>query len=226
MEEYLQKNLEYYNQGYEAENVEGWVFRPFGRIFKQRLGIDGSKGEKVLDFGCGSGASLRYLKSKGFDVYGVDISEVDINRAKSRLSDIKDHFQIIDPKPVPGQIFHGGDFDIIISIQTLYFMNRTDMNIAIDNLYNQLKKGGYIYATMISSKTYYYKHSKEDKDGLRNVTFDNGRIKYENLYCQFFDSADEVNAVFKKFTGLFSGYYAYDWGDGDEVHFTFVGRKD
>ncbi|MDX1959909.1 MAG: class I SAM-dependent methyltransferase [Leptospiraceae bacterium] len=225
MEEYLEKNLEYYNKGYEAENVEGWVFRPFGRIFNQRLGITGERGEKVLDFGCGSGASLRYLKSKGFNVYGVDISEVDINRAKSRMPDIRDNFQVIDPKPKSDQIFFGGEFDIVISIQTLYFLNKTDMNIVIDNLYNQLKKGGYIYVTMISAKTYYYKHSVESVDGLRKINYDNGRIKYDNLYCQFYQSQEEVNKIFSIFKKLFEGYYAYDWGDGDEEHFTFVGQK-
>src|SRR5436190_24196902 len=99
MDTYLEKNKEYYDKGYDAENVESYVFRAYGRIFKHDFGLDGSKGEKVLDFGCGSGASLKFLKSKGFNVHGVDISEIDIRRAQSRMPDIKDHFVVIPPKP-------------------------------------------------------------------------------------------------------------------------------
>jgi len=34
MSDYLKKNEEYWAKGYEAENVESFVFRPYGRIFK------------------------------------------------------------------------------------------------------------------------------------------------------------------------------------------------
>ena len=74
MEKYLKDNLEYWRQGYEAENVESFVFRPYGRILKAQLGIDGSNGENILDFGCGSGASLRFFKSKGFRVFRVEMT--------------------------------------------------------------------------------------------------------------------------------------------------------
>ena len=88
MDNYLSKNKEYYDQGYEAENVESYVFRTYGRIFKHDFGMDGSKGEKLLDFGCGSGATMKFFQSKGFNVYGVDISDVDIQRAQSRMAEI------------------------------------------------------------------------------------------------------------------------------------------
>lgn len=222
---YLTKNKEYYDQGYVAENVEGWVFRPFGRIFEQRLGISGERGEKLLDFGCGSGAACRYLSHKGFNAYGVDMSAPDIERARERNSRIADHFEVIDPLPQRNDVFFGGDFDIIISIQTLYFLSKKDMETRIWSLYDQLKKGGLFYATMMSARTYYYKFGKPAEDGLLNVTFTNGRIEYKDWHLQFFKSQKEVAEVFKMFESLFQGYYAYDWGDGDEEHFTFVGRK-
>ena len=46
--DYLQKNYEYWQKGYKAENVESFVFRVYGRIFKAQFGIDGSKREKSL----------------------------------------------------------------------------------------------------------------------------------------------------------------------------------
>ena len=113
MDNYLQKNYEYWQKGYEAENVESFVFRVYGRVFKQESGIDGSKHERLLDFGCGSGAALRFFKSKGFDVYGVDISKVDIQCCKQRMPDISDHFTVIDPKPDENDVFFGGGDGIL-----------------------------------------------------------------------------------------------------------------
>src|SRR5208283_5150405 len=99
MEEYLEKNHDYWQKGYQAENVESFVFRPYGVVFKAELGIDGSKHEKCLDFGCGQGAALGFFKKKGFDVYGVDISQVDIECCKQKMPEISEHFAVIDPKP-------------------------------------------------------------------------------------------------------------------------------
>jgi hypothetical protein len=46
---------------YDSPNVESFIFRFYGRILKYEYGITGEKKEKILDFGCGSGANLNFL---------------------------------------------------------------------------------------------------------------------------------------------------------------------
>ncbi len=41
-----------------------------------------AKGNKALDFGCGTGRSTRFLKELGFDVMGVDISKDMLDKAR------------------------------------------------------------------------------------------------------------------------------------------------
>ncbi len=41
-------------------------------------------GTRALDFGCGAGRSTRFLRSQGFDVVGVDISEAMLAEAAAR----------------------------------------------------------------------------------------------------------------------------------------------
>ena len=41
-------------------------------------------GTRALDFGCGAGRSSRFLRDRGFDVVGVDISEPMLAEAKAR----------------------------------------------------------------------------------------------------------------------------------------------
>ncbi|MFA6316472.1 MAG: methyltransferase domain-containing protein, partial [Elusimicrobiota bacterium] len=148
MERYLLKNKEYWDKGYEAENVESFVFRPYGRIFKWEFGLGGSRGERLLDFGCGAGAALRFFKGKGFDVYGVDISLTDIDRCQRRMPDIKSHFAVIPPEPSRKDRWFGGKFKLVIAIQAMYYYSNADMEERLWSLYDQMAPGGLIYATM------------------------------------------------------------------------------
>ena len=70
----------------------------------------------------------------------------------------------------------------MISIQTLLnFLSDTDMDKAIKSLYNNSEKG-VIYATLCADTHYYKKYAKYVKNGLWNVKFDNGRVKYDLMY--------------------------------------------
>ena len=224
---YLQKNKVYYDQGYVAENVESYVFRAYGRIFSHDFGLSGKKGEKILDFGCGGGASLKFFKSKGFDVYGVDISEKDIARARQSMPDVKDHFLVIPPKPDPQDMFFGGKFDLIISIQTLYFFSNKDFQIRLQTLHNMLKPGGVIYASMMGSKCYFRKFAKPRGKGLYSIRFQNDRIKYDDLFVNFTKNKKDLEKKFSIFKKVYIGHYDRDYRhEGSEFHYTFTGIKE
>jgi cyclopropane fatty-acyl-phospholipid synthase-like methyltransferase len=226
MENYLKKNSEYYEKGYEAENIESYVFRFYGRILKHDFKMDGSKNEKILDFGCGAGSALNFFKSKGFNVHGVDISVKDINRAKTIMPDIKNNLLIIDPKPKTDDYFFNGNFDFIISIQTLYFLSDTDLQVRLKTLYNMMKPGAYIYASMMGTKSYFFEHSKPVGDGLYEFNFSNDRIEYKNFYINFTKNKDDLEKKFSLFKKIYIGHYDRDYrNEGSEFHYTFVGQK-
>ena len=56
------------------------------------------KPSRALDIGCGTGSSVTYLASKGFDAHGLDISKVAIGRAlvKARDLGVKCGFRVMD----------------------------------------------------------------------------------------------------------------------------------
>lgn len=227
MKDYLQKNYEYWQKGYFAENVESFVFRPYGRIFKSQFNIDGSKNEKLLDFGCGQGAALKFFNSKGFDVYGVDISIPDIEVCKKRIPDIEQHFSVINPVPSENDVFYGGDYDIIIAIQSLYYYNDKDLEARLISLYKQLKPGGYIYATMMGTKCWFYDYSIDAGEGLRKVEITTERLSIRDYYVNFIDSKEELINKFHMFNKVHAGYYDdfYREDEGSNFHWTFIGQK-
>jgi cyclopropane fatty-acyl-phospholipid synthase-like methyltransferase len=228
MEDYLVGNNNYYQKGYEADNVESFVFRVYGRILKPELGLSGEAGEKLLDFGCGAGAALSFFDKKGFDVYGVDISLIDMNRCKERMPHISDHFSVIDSVPTENDVFYGGDFDIVIAIQSLYYYSNTDLKTRLLSLKKQMKPGAILYATMVGTKCWYYAHSKEYRDGLREVTINNGRLKIHDYFMNFTDSKEDLLKKFEMFEPIHMGYYDahYIEDEGPDFHWTFIGKND
>ena len=64
---------------------------------------------KALDLGCGSGTNAIYLAEMGFDVTGVDISQVAIEmaREKAYAAGVRVHFMLVKlPNPfLPGKVF-------------------------------------------------------------------------------------------------------------------------
>jgi SAM-dependent methyltransferase len=227
MGDYLGSNLAYYKRGYEAENVDHPVFRFYGRILVPDFGLDGSGHERVLDFGCGQGAAVGYFARKGFDAYGVDIAEVDVERARERYPELADSFVVIPPKPRADDDFFGGNFDVVVSIQTLLLLGESDLEVRLDNLHRQMKPGGVFYATMMGTRSYFYEHSEPAEDGLRKVTIDTPRVKLSDYYVNFTESEEHLKQRFSMFRPVHIGFYSQTFrsDEGAQFHYTFVGVK-
>ena len=64
---------------------------------------------RALEIGCGTGTNAIFLAQRGFDVVGVDISEVAVNKARTRAHE-RCRFEVIDflaAAPI------GGPFDFV-----------------------------------------------------------------------------------------------------------------
>ena len=234
--DYLRANSDYWSQGvYDNENVESYVFRIYGRVLKHQFGFDGCNNEKVLEFGCGSGGAAKFFDSKGFDVFGVDQSPIDITRCQQRLPHISAQFKKIDPKPAKSDDWFGGKmFDIIVSFQTLYYLGNADLKIRLHSLNEMLAPGGIFIATMMHKSSWYFQMSSKATDGLRFVKFnrqqDDGRegLTYNDHYINFVEDESDLKKKFNIFkpvhtSGFYDGVYRDD--QGSEKHLVFIGQK-
>lgn len=226
MSDYLDKNAKYWSGAYDAPNVESFIFRFYGRILKFDYGIDGSKHERLLDFGCGQGGALRYFDKLGFNCFGVDIAPNDIAAAQKHMPHIANQFKVIDPRPDEKNVFFGGGFDIVISIQTLDFLSNSDFNKAIKSIYNSMKPGAKIYASMNGYSMYYRKHGTEIGDGLWNIKFNNGRVNYD-INLNFVKDKEDMKKRFSLFKPVYLDYYDSSFREeGSEFRYTFFGIKE
>lgn len=223
---YLTSNAAYWERGYDAENVDSPVFRVYGRIFVPDFGLDGSGGERSLDFGCGQAAAAAFFLRKGFDAYGVDISASDLGTAVTRFPELDGRLERIEPEPSADDRYFGGGFQLITAVQSLYYLSDTDLTTRLESLCDQLEPGGVFYATMMGTRCYFYDHSKPAEDGLREVEM-SGRKEVDGYYVNFIESEQELVETFSMFEPRHVGYYAdrFREDEGEAFHYTFVGVK-
>ncbi|OGO14663.1 MAG: hypothetical protein A2Z02_04640 [Chloroflexi bacterium RBG_16_48_7] len=72
------------------------------------------KGKKVIDFGCGTGRSTRFLNRLGFETIGVDIAEDMLKQAREK--DPEGNYRLV----ADGSLSHfrDGVYDLVLSVFT------------------------------------------------------------------------------------------------------------
>ena len=190
----------------------------------------------VLDYGCGEGSNINYLiKNYKYNGYGVDISAPSIKTCHKKYN--KKKFKLISSKVSLNDKFFNVQFDLIISIQVLYYLNKTDLKLRLANLYSMLKPGGYVFYTMKSIKSEYYKFYSDKKiiNGLTKVDLSSDKNykkrQKQNMYYHYINftkNQKDLKNKFKLFKPLNVGYYEGSLSSLDESghHFTFFGKKE
>ncbi|MEU6851222.1 class I SAM-dependent methyltransferase [Actinacidiphila alni] len=100
-------------------------------------------GGRVLDIGCGSGVPVaRTLTAAGFAVTGVDISEVQVRRARERVPGAE--FRCADITAVP---YEPASFDAVVSLFALIHIPLAEQPPLLRDIAGWLRPGGCFVAT-------------------------------------------------------------------------------
>lgn len=80
-------------------------------------------GWTILDVGCGGGFTIRRLlkRSKGAQVYGIDISEESVAKAKQVNATVLDKQVFVCQGSAEKLPYEDGKFDLVTAVETLYF---------------------------------------------------------------------------------------------------------
>ena len=129
--------------------------------------LDPKPGSFMLDIACGKGRHSVQLASKGFNVTGIDLSEISIRKARKKENDHL-HFYLHDMR-LPFRINY---YDYVFNFFTSfgYFRTRREHDNAIRTLAQSLRPGG---ITVIDYLNVYYAedhltHQSEIKIGQVN----------------------------------------------------------
>ena len=100
-------------------------------------------GGPVLDLGCGCGIPVAQELARTFRVTGVDISDVQIERAQSLVPDAKFLCADLTSVSFPSHTFAG-----IVSFFAIIHIPLEEQQPIFENIFNWLKPGGYFMATV------------------------------------------------------------------------------
>lgn len=130
----------HYFDGDRSYGYGGYVYDGRWKEVAQKIcahyGI--TKGSKVLDVGCAKGFLVKDLRDLGINAYGVDISRYAIENCHPK---VEKYLQVGDARNLP---FHKGDFDLVLSINTIHNLVRQDVIKALKEMMRVSKKDCFI----------------------------------------------------------------------------------
>ena len=110
--------------------------------------VDIQDGWTMLDIGCGGGATLQRLlkRSQGAKVYGIDISEESVAKARQINADMLDKQVFVQQGSAEKLPYEDGKFDLVTAVETVYFW--PNLPSCLKEVRRVLKPGGH-FAIMV-----------------------------------------------------------------------------
>jgi 2-polyprenyl-3-methyl-5-hydroxy-6-metoxy-1,4-benzoquinol methylase len=138
--EIVRRGYDAVSERYRADDDEPAAYTAWLAVLRARLPSVAS----VLDLGCGCGVPIsRTLADLGHDVVGVDISAVQVERARRLVPDAR--FIQADAASLS---FATASFDVIVCLYMLIHLPHGEQEALIGNLGTWLKPGGVLLATV------------------------------------------------------------------------------
>ena len=96
----------------------------------------------MLDIGCGGGATIKRLlkRSKDAHVYGIDISEESVAKARKVNADVLDKQVFVVQGTADKLPYNDEHFNLVTAVETVYFWQ--DLPKCFNEVHRVLKKGG------------------------------------------------------------------------------------
>jgi SAM-dependent methyltransferase len=107
--------------------------------------VDPERYPRSIDLGCGSGTEVVYLAEKGFDSWGVDFSDVGLEKAKARAADAGVSCSLVQGDLTAGSIDGvEGPFDLLVDFGTFDDLRGEDRKAAVETA-NRLSRPGSVF---------------------------------------------------------------------------------
>ena len=96
----------------------------------------------MLDIGCGGGATLKRLlkRSRGAQVYGIDISEESVAKAIKVNADVINKQVFVQQGSAAELPYEDGKFNLVTAVETVYFW--PNLSDCVKGIHRVLKPGG------------------------------------------------------------------------------------
>ena len=153
---------------------------------------------RILEIGCGTGANLWFVAREGFDAYGLDGSQVAIERARERLKDesLSANLVLGDAMNLP---YAENFFDVVLDIECSYANSLKDTKVIMNEVHRVLKPGGLFLNKTFMVGTYGDgKGKKLEGEPHTYLELDEGALKKGYGIIRF-TAENEISGIFSNF---------------------------
>lgn len=131
------------------EDIAHTIKEAFGVDRVKRPWQDLSGTVNVVDVGCAKGFLVRHLRRRGFDAWGLDISEYALDTAPD---DVKTYLRQFDLTTPDNSHFGAQAFRLALCIETMEHIPEDKVQVALRHIYTLLKKHGRAVFTICTDK--------------------------------------------------------------------------
>ena len=103
------------------------------------------KGAKVLDVGCGTGEHLAQAAKRGLKAFGVEPAPAMLDFARRNVPQAEIKQGVATDLP-----YEDGQFDLVIMVEVLRYLDRPDTEKALREARRVLKPGGLLFVTLVN----------------------------------------------------------------------------
>lgn len=152
--------------------------------------------QKLLELGFGSGINLLHSAIQGYEVYGVDISEIAVSYAEKlfKENNHKANLYVTSTEKMP---FENDFFDIIMESGLLVCLNQNQYMNTIKEITRILKKDGFCYISCYGDSDMRILNACTKTNDESMVKFN---YKNEEVYLNTLSVNDVINIFRKDFT--------------------------
>lgn len=215
----------YEDGGFGNQYPSSYLVTLLHRVIKKELPNIWGRKFRVLDFACSYGANSRMLRDAGFDVYGIDISDMAIDHCIEKYGFDSSRFKCINVFEKESlETLFGVKFDLIIASECLYYFSQNDLKRLMLLFKEGLNSGGIIYGNMQTFNFGFYKEcngKKPNEEGMYRIE-ESGSAN-RPLFVNLVDSKIEVEKVFSEFEKIRILRYLEEV-DEEYESFHYIGR--
>ena len=137
--------------------------------------------KKILDCGAGGGnPKLAFFYENGFETYGIDISDEQLERVQTYCEENSIDLGVIkgNMKSIP---FESELFGYVFSYLSMVHLSKNETKIAINEIHRVLVKGGLCYLNFLSKDDINFDEKEESKPG-EVISIERGQEEVHSYY--------------------------------------------
>lgn len=223
-ENYTAKSYEEkYRQGYGLSYPESHIIRVHRHILEWELKMESGK---IFDFGCGSGAHLKYFSDHGFVPYGCDVSATAITTCRDLMPEYGTNFFITATDVDLTKLTQERDFSIFLSNQVLYYLDNDGIRKIVEQAHDLVQSGGVFVVSMMAYSCWYARYITGQSGDFKIVDLKSPR-QTEKTFINF-KHREDLEELFQPFKKLHLGSYGSHIREeeGSTDHWLYVGIRE